>query len=219
MISFLSSLVFSLALVAQYVAVVHFPIASASANPIRSDVLIRYYRNGIGLYHKASGEFAYCQVCLEGLDRLPPDEVIPDAYILVDFDKGAVQVFGQSNRIVKSYLLGEAVGGSQIAGIGYAYGYHPRDNEDFSYLGAAPGDGGATVLELSCQCVPVTSTPCGPNSEDIDCHVGGEGATSCSISVSSGAGVVVGATGANVSGGEGCSISCQEGVYYACCTY
>ncbi len=219
MISFLSSLVFSLALVAQYVGVVHSPIARASANPARSDVLVRYYRNGIGLHHKASGEFAYCQVCLEGLDRLPPDEVIPDAYILMDFDKGTVQVFGEGNRIVKSYSLGGAVEGSRIAGIGYAYGYYPRDNEDFSYLGAAPGDGGPTVLELSCQCVPVARTPCGPNGEDIDCHVGGEGATSCSVTSSWGGGVVLGAAGVNVRGGEGCSISCRESAYYACCTY
>ena len=219
MISFLPSFVFALALIVQDMGVVPSPTTSASANPARSDVLIRYYRNGIGLHHKASGEFAYCQVCLDGLDQLPPDEVIHDAYIMVDFEQGTIRVFGEGNRIVKGYSLGEAVEGTPIAGIGYAYGYYPRDNQDFSYLGAAPGDGGPVVLEMSCQCVPVTSPPCGPNGEDVDCDVGGEGATSCGVSEEAGAGVVVGATGTNVSGGKGCSIFCQVGDYYACCNY
>jgi len=218
MISVLSSIVFALSLVAEH-GVAHFPSASVSANPVRSDVLIRHYRNGIGLHHKASGEFAYCQVCLDGLDRLPPDEVIYDAYVLVDFEKGTVRVFDKGNRIVRSYSLGEVVEGAQIVGIGYGHGYYPRNNEDFSYLGAAPGDGGPTVLEVSCQCVPVTSTPCGPNGEDIECDVGGEYATSCNVSEEIGTGVVVGATGANVSGGQGCGITCQAGVAYACCNY
>jgi len=194
------------------------------ADNSRSDVLIRYYRNGIAVHYKATGEFAYCQVCLDGLaSSLPGDEVVANASVTVDFNQGTVQVFDADNNLVKSFVNGSTIYGSTIYGIGHAIGYYPTQNQDFTYLGTNTGNEDPPVLVLSCQCVPMTSTPCGPNGEDIECDVGGELSTSCSVStgVSAGGGMQIIGTGASGSGGlsQGCSISCLPGVAYACCSY
>lgn len=195
-----------------------------NSNNSRSDVLIRYYRNGIAVHYKATGEFAYCQVCLDGLaSSLPGDEVVANASVTVDFNLGTVQVFDADNNLVKSFVNGSTIYGSTIYGIGHAIGYYPTQNEDFTYLGTNAKNEDLPVLDLDCHCVPMTSTPCGPNNEEIECDVGDELSTSCSVSTAFPAGVGMQIVGTDASGSVGasqrCSISCLQGVAYACCSY
>lgn len=189
----------------------------------KSDLLIRYYQNGLAIHHMKSGEFAFCQVCFSNLEQLPEDELVNNATVTVDWKMGKIEVYDSHGILVKTYLKDTEIDGNLIYGVGYAFGYFPSGNVDFSYLQSQNGGNEPPVMQLSCQCVPLTSTPCGPNGSDLGgCDVGGENANACSVSSGQqgNVGLTIVGTGATGGGGSssGCSISCNEGSY-ACCNY
>ena len=188
-----------------------------------SDVLIRYYQNGIAIHHIESGNFAFCQVCFSGLGELPEDELLRDVQIHVNYETGKIEVFDSNGKVVKTYSKDSEINDRLILGVGHVVGQYPSGNSDPGYLGPSNHGGDPPVLELSCQCVPQTSTPCGPGGSNLDdCDVGGENANACSVMSGQQAtvGLVILGTGPTMGAGSsnGCSVSCGEGTY-ACCNY
>jgi hypothetical protein len=190
----------------------------------KSDVLIKYYQNGVAIHHMESGEFVFCQVCFSDLEDLPKDEIVGDAVITIDLGLGEIQLFDAQKNLFRTFSKSLALEGAPVLGIGIAFGYYPRGNSDFSYL-STNGVNGPPVMEVDCQCVHQTSTPCTPSGGNANgCDVGGEGATSCGVNygVTVTTGMTIVGTGASGGGGstQGCSIGCDATLgLYACCNY
>lgn len=180
-----------------------------------SDIYMKLYDYGVGIFHKGSGDFVYCYVCNNTLSLL--DTLLVDHLIVInDIDK-EVLVLNNDYDVVFSFNLGGSKFQNSISIDGYSWhlGFYNPSVINSTFVNTLDTE---TILgKVNCQCVHNTSTPCAPSGGDAaPCDIGGEGATSCSVSSEAGGGVSVVGNGGNVSSGSGCSISCGQN-FYACC--
>ncbi len=176
------------------------------------------YGDYYAFFEKTTGDFYFCFECNSNLllDEIIFDGIITyshEGYIRVQDKQGNFDIVFYAphpNRIIDESSFDSSTVKHLMNYVGRSSNVVDDffDDPTFSWVPDNPED-----LKPSCECVDITSSPCGDNGhgDGVDgCDVGGEGSTGC--------GVTSGATGFGTGATNGCNISCDSG-YYACCNY